>query len=211
MLFLDSDYMVKFYILPLPKIIMNFEYIFWDVEGTLYNHKEHGHKHLYCGLKKTIKKIKPKKQGIISNNPMAKFTLDSFNILKYFNPNLIFDPHTEVDKILNNPELKKKYNLTDNYAENFEYLEKQIAKPTPYLFNKAAKIAKADPRKCLMIGDSYEDIVAAQLASFNSVYISGLEEDFCNTKTLGLNPDWTVKVGDIKGLEKIIFKNHHFY
>lgn len=190
---------------------MKFDYIFWDAEGTLYNHKEHGHKHLYYGLKETIKKIKPEKQGIISNNPMVKFALNSFNILNYFNPNLIFDPHSEVDKILENPDLQKEYHLTKDPNKNFEYLEKQIIKPSPYMFNKATKTAKADPRKCLMIGDSYEDIVAAQLASFNIIYLSGLEENFCNTKTLGLEPNWTIKVGDIKGLEKIIFKKPNFY
>lgn len=190
---------------------MKFDYIFWDVEGTLYNHKEHTHKHLYYGLKNTIKKIKPQKQGIISNNPMALYALKSFNIEQHFNSKLIFNPHEEIDKILENPKLQKNYHLTNNPNENFEYLEKQILKPSPYMFNKAAKIANTDPRKCLMIGDSYEDIVAAQLASFKIVYLTGLEEDFCNTKTLGLNPDWTIKIGDIKGLEKIIFKKPHFY
>ncbi len=188
---------------------MKFDYIFWDVDGTLYNNHEKGKKQMYQGLRKLMKKIHSEKQGIITNNPFMKNIVNTFHIENYFNSELLFEPDSEILKVLENKmhPLRNIVDLNENYEENYGKLEKYIEKPSPYMFFQALKKIDTKPSKCVMIGDSYEDIIGAQLVGFKTIYLSGLEENqSTNTNNLMLEPNYEIHAGDISALEIIIFK-----
>ncbi len=193
---------------------LNFDYVFWDKDGTMVDYKNP--QKIYRGLKEILMRIPSEKQGLITNCVLPKLFLKSQNILKYFNPNLIMSAEDEIDKIITNPghPFRKLIKLSGIYMEDNLKIEEYIKKPSTYMFKEVMKREKMNPSNCVMIGDSFEDIIAAQCSGFKTIYMNGLEKEnnqskdkkySANVHDMKLEPDYRIHVGDTKALEKILF------
>lgn len=187
---------------------MGIKYVFWDRDGTFYDHKHLDKKcGLYPGIKDLVSKIPAERQGIITNAPFPELFLNGLKMNEYFNPKLIYSADTEKVKVLDNLNhpFRKKIRLTGNYTKDDIILTEYIEKPSVYMFQEMLKITGARPEECLMIDDSWEGIMPAEVMGIKSIYLNGLEDTEkwgMSVKELHLHPTKTVRVGNIEELEK---------
>jgi ribonucleotide monophosphatase NagD (HAD superfamily) len=200
--------------------VTNFDYVFIDLDGVLKNHESsEDFDFVDKKIRRMLKHIPKERLGVITNNPVAWEQLNSYGLDKYVNPELVFQSY-EVARELANELIEKEDFLllshlddvskkiysssSDIYASLIE--DVVTKKPGVYMFNKAIEKTGADPSKCLMIGDTYEDIMGGYFNGWKTLYLKGLEHDhYCTVDKLGLEPDYVVDRSRIGDLETILF------
>jgi phosphoglycolate phosphatase-like HAD superfamily hydrolase len=195
---------------------LKYNYCLFDKDDTIlldrFTTPYHG---LAPGMKNLLKKIPKEKKAVITDNGLPTICFKTYGISDYFNENLFFSGEEETSKIINDPKhfIPKKYlkgkkiNFTGNNLLDEGHITEYINKPSTYLIDKFLEKTKTNPSKCVMIGNSWEDILAGQKAGMDTIYIKGTENDKeKSVQSLKIKPTYTIPVGDTKSLEKILFE-----
>lgn len=195
---------------------MKYDFYLFDKDDTILLDKfttpYHG---LAPGMKNLLKKIPKGKKAIITDNGLPTICFKAHGILDYFNEDLFFSGEEETSKIMTDPKhyIPKKYlegkkiNFTGNGLLDEGHITGYINKPSTYLIDKFLEKTKANPSDCVMIGNSWEDILAGQKAGMDTIYMNGTENDNeKSVQSLKLKPTHTIPIGDTKSLEKILFQ-----
>lgn len=198
---------------------INFDYVFMDLDGVLQNHRLDVEDSFCSSVRKILKHVPREKLGVITNNPVALSQLNYYGMDKHVNSELIFQSYSVAEDLakklisendfifLNHlDEISKRVysGSSDMYASILE--DVVTKKPGPYMFGKAIEKTGAKPENCLIIGDSYEDILGGLVSGWKTLYLNGLEDDrYCTVMKLGLKPDYVIERDKLGDLETVLF------
>jgi FMN phosphatase YigB (HAD superfamily) len=159
---------------------LKYDFYLFDKDDTIlldkYTTPYHG---LAPGMRKLLKKIPKEKKAIITDNGLPTLCFRAYGILDYFKEDLFFSGEQEVSKIMEDSKhfIPKKYlngkiiKFTGNNLLDEGHLTEYINKPSTYLIDKFLEKTKANPKNCVMIGNSWEDILAGQKAGMDTIYM----------------------------------------
>ena len=198
---------------------VNFDHVFFDLDGVIQNHQSKSPELVHKKIRNILKHIPSERLGVITNNPVAWQQLKTYNLDKCVNPDLVFQSYDVALDLAKEMMDKNDYiflNGLDDVSKSVyssdpcmyaSIIEDVVTKkPGVYMFNEAIKKINADPEKCLIIGDSYEDIMGGSFAGWKTLYLKGLEDDhYCTVDKLGIKPDFVVDREKIGDLETILF------
>lgn len=209
--------------------------VFWDIDGTLYNDSvvfPEAEKDLfsfwnrfdpksikgidlkfwkaYDGLIDIVKKFPKERQGVITNgyDLVQKDKLKILGCALYINPDLVYTCYGEAEKILNQPGHPLEGFAYKNGSFNIDNLIELTGKPRSYMFERALERLGYDSKYCVMIGDFWTDIVAANKVGMKTIFIDGVRSKQDNEPLYRgkVVPDFVVMKGDTVSLENLLFK-----
>lgn len=198
---------------------VNFDYVFIDLDGVLQNNHSKTMDPVHVKVRNILRHIPSEKLGVITNNPVAWGQLKTYGFDKCVNPNLVFQSYFLAEELarelierndfiflkgLDEASKKVYQSSPEIYASLLE--DVVTKKPSPYMFNKAVEGTGADPSHCLIIGDSFEDILGGNLFGFKTLYLKGLEDDrYLTVDKLKITPDYIVERDKLGDLETVLF------
>ncbi len=224
---LFSEYLSQLF---LPKKL-RFEYVIWDIDGTLYNDHaidfkdekklfsyakrlgEHDKKSLefwkpYDGLLEVMKKIPQEKQGIVTNGYQAvqKDKLKILGVENLVNKELFFSSYGVAQNALMEDDHPLQLYAMRNGEYSVDNIVLQTQKPQGYMLELVKESLGTD--NFVFVGNRWYDVAAANKANIPCIYMV----DHCNLDDPGdpvedgrLKTYAQIPKGDINALEKLLF------